>query len=513
MSRTILPVLALVALVGAAAVHLAAGSPDDGPASSAALPSDARDGPGAASDAPPTVAGAPGAPGFDRSVRWIAAGGGPTPELNQVSIEADLGLVREALGPGGVVLFAGGPETQAVQVRSAEVHGGLLQRLGVIFSPRGGRDAVYRRTALTPDGPATREAILEAVDGAVARGSEPLLIYLAGHGDRGERPRDVVALTWGDDVLRPDDLAHTLDAASPDRRIRVVVTSCFGGGFSTILYTNADPSAGAAAGDRCGLFASTWDAEASGCDPDPDRRAHDGYGMHLVNALRGRDRQGQPLAPGALDLDGDGRISLLEAHTRARVAMRALGVPTTTSEAWLRAEAPAEGPEAPAAEVPLPEEDAVVRALGRSLGLVGREGEAAVRLRDLKDGVEAARRIVDEADRAEQDAYRAAAARLLSRWPVLDDPWHPDFADLVRREEAAITRALDTWSEVAALEAAGKVLDRATARVDELERRAAPYERLARAVETRTLARRLAAKGGAAWDRYRRLLACERSAP
>src|SRR5688572_5903653 len=41
--------------------------------------------------------------------RWLAAGGGPTPELNPVSLEQDLGLVREVLGEGGLVLFASGP--------------------------------------------------------------------------------------------------------------------------------------------------------------------------------------------------------------------------------------------------------------------------------------------------------------------------------------------------------------------------------------------------------------------
>lgn len=444
-------------------------------------------------------------------LRWIAAGGGPIPELNQVSIEADLALAREVLGPGGLLLFGGGAETRAVQVLApGPARTGLLQRLGAIFSPRGGRDATYRRATVQPDGAATLDGILDAVDEVTARGTGPLLVYLAGHGERGNGPRDATLLTWGDGAIGPDDLARSLDLAAPERRVRVVVTSCYSGGFAELVFKGADPGAGGAEGDRCGLFASTWDAEASGCDPDPDRRSHDGYGLHLLNALRGRDRAGVELPVGELDYDGDGRISLLEAHTRARVSMRSMGVPTTTSERWLRAEAPSSGPEKPVA---LLEEDAVVRALEAQLGLEGRVEEAARRVRDLRLGVEAARRKVEEVDRAEQDAFRVAAARLLSRWPVLDDPWHPEFAATVERDGAEIAEALDTWPELLALDLAAKELDRASAAVDALERRAVPYERLARAVDNRAMARRLAAKGGPAWERFQRFIACERSVP
>jgi hypothetical protein len=46
---------------------------------------------------------------------------------------------------------------------------------------------------------------------------------------------------------------------------------------------------------------------------------------------------------------------------------------------------------------------------------------------------------------------------------------------------------------------------------DELKLKIAMLRRLVRAYETRSLARRLRAAGGEAWERYERFLQCERS--
>jgi hypothetical protein len=118
------------------------------------------------------------------------------------------------------------------------------------------------------------------------------------------------------------------------RPVRVVLTSCFSGGFAELAFAGADAGKRELAAGRCGLFAATAEREASGCDPNPDRAAQEGYGLHFLQALQGRDRAG---AVAAIDLDGDGKVSLLEAHARARIASAGIDVPTSTSERWLRA--------------------------------------------------------------------------------------------------------------------------------------------------------------------------------
>lgn len=441
-------------------------------------------------------------------LRWLAIGGGATPEYNQVSIEQDLRLAQEVFGTGGAMLFAGGAGSHGVQVADPSPRGDpLIATLADLFSPRGGRAATYRPTTLTPLAAATPTNALAALAAALAEPGPPLLVYLAGHGERGEQPRLGGISLWGQDSLRVADLAAALDGAR--RPAQIVATSCFSGAFGELVFTGADPAAGPAKTTRCGLFAATAERESSGCDPNPDRAAQDGFGLHFLHALRGEDRGGAPLPAGAIDVDGDGRISPLEAHARARIAGAGIDVPTTTSDRWLRAVAPTRGRSRPPA---LPEEDAVIAGLGQALGLAGREADAAAALEAVLKDMDDAYARLDEASAREDAAYRVAAAELLARFPVLDDPWHPDFAATIAAHRGAIEALLTSSPALAEFRAAQAATGAAQDEVAALLARSARLERLARAVETRALAGRLHARGGPGWRTYAQLLACERDA-
>lgn len=439
-------------------------------------------------------------------LRWLAIGGGATPEFNQVSIEQDVSLAEEVFGTGGAVLFAGGAGSHGVQVADASPRGdALLLALGELFTPRGGRTATYRPTVLRPLAAATAGNALAALKAAVAEPGPPVLVYLAGHGERGEAARFGGIGLWGQESLRVVDLAEVLDAAR--RPVRVVATSCFSGSFGELAFRRADPAAGAAS-DRCGLFAATEDRESSGCDPNPDRAAQEGFGLHFLQALRGKDRAGASLPAQEIDVDGDGKISLLEAHARARVAGEGIDVPTTTSERWLRAVAPARGR---AAEVQLPEEEAVIARLAAALELRTEAAASGALEHVIKDMSVAQERLAAASDR-EDAAYRAAAAELLSRWPVLDDPWHPDFAPTIAGHRDEIAGFIAESDAYAGFRAAQAEVAAAQEAAGELLARSAKIERLLRALQTRALAGRLKARGGADWRTYEALLACERSA-
>lgn len=440
-------------------------------------------------------------------LRWLAIGGGATPEFNQVSIEQDLLLAQEVFGTGGALLFAGGPGSHGVQIEDPAARGDpLLATLAELFAPRGGRTASYRPTTTTPLAAATASNTLAALKQALAEPGPPLRVYLAGHGERGEPAREGGLSLWGQSSLRVAELAQVLDEAR--RPAQIVATSCFSGAFAELVFARADPAAGAAPTDRCGLFAATAEREASGCDPNPDRAAQEGYALHFLNGLRGRDRAGEPLPLAELDLDGDGAVSPLEAHARARIHSLGIDVPTTTSERWLRAVAPRRGRSSAAA---LPEEEAVIAKLSAALGFTGREAQAGVDLEHFLEDMSSAYERLDAASGREDAAYRAAAADLLARFPVLDDPWHPDFAPTLAGHRAEIAAVVAESPLLADFRAAQAEVAKVQQEVAELLARSARLERLVRALENRELAGRLKARGGKTWTTYEALLACERA--
>lgn len=446
------------------------------------------------------------------TLQWLVIGGGATPSTNQFGIEADVADVQRTFaGPGGT-LFSGGARALSVQVREPNPMGDpLRRRLGRFFAPRQGRNSRYRRTRLPGARIATRATVLQTISAQLRQaGDGPLLVWTAGHGDIGSAPSANGVLLWAGGRLTPVDVADLLAGEGLARTLTLIMTTCYSGGFAEMVFANADARAGPARVLSCGLFASPWDLESSGCDADPERRHHQGYARHFLPALHGLARDGEPLPRAEIDFDGDGRISLFEAHARVRMASQSADVPTSTSERWLRHAAPKEGPATP---LTIPEEDAVISHLAARLrvpaGDLTRPGELARR----EAAQEQARQELERVQVDEDAAWHELAAELLGRWPTLDDPWHPDFDDTLRRHRQAIGDHLDGSPLMRRYETASAVTDAAGRLLDQERIGAALAERLERAVDNRLLAGRLKAKGGAAWLRWRALLRCERRVP
>ena len=450
----------------------------------------------------------PVAPPLPHPARWLAFGGGAEPSSNQVSMENDLALASDVFGGGGILLFAGGPSSQGVYELATEApKDELALELADLVSPHGGRDARYRKTRLSPHGPATREAIVAALEVELATPGSPLLVYVDCHGDGGVSIQDNSLATWGGNALTVKELTSIFDAAK--RPVRLVVSACFSGGLAELAFQGGKPDGGATELDRCGLFASTWDLEATGCDPDPERRNHEGYAVHFLHALRSTDKAGNPLR---VDFDGDGEVSLLEAHTQARIASKGLDVPTTTSERWLRAVAP---PRGPGAAVALPEEDATIAALTVQLGLLGDAATVEADARRHLDEFETRYAVLAEAEsRANQELERARSAvkaELFSQWPVLEDPWHADYSESLALEHDAIDAFFNESQAYADFIRARERVDRASEDALDVSLDRAPMERLVRAIDNRLLAARVKHRGGSDWRHYEKLLRCERS--
>jgi hypothetical protein len=105
------------------------------------------------------------------------------------------------------------------------------------------------------------------------------------------------------------------------------------------------------------------------------------------------------------------------------------------------------------------------------------------------------------------------AAELLGRWPVLDDPYHADFASVLQKNAPAIKAVLDASAGARDFVRVRAQADTLGSQLRELEPQEALVLRLLRAYETVALAGALKARGGSAFGHYRALLDCERSAP
>lgn len=437
--------------------------------------------------------------------RYIAIGGGATPEYTEVSLEQDMLLARQVLPGPGSMFFAGGADAVSVRSTNPLADGSaLLARLGDVFAPRAGRQSQYRRSTLSA-APATLANVDQAITRALENGKDSLLVYIASHGEQGARARDNYVDLWEGDMLSVARIAELHDAHP--RPLRMLVASCYAGGFGDLAFASADPAKGPARASRCGVFAGPWDRQTSGCDPNPDRGAQEGYSIHVLHALLGQDRNGKTLPAVEIDFNNDGRIGLLEAHTRARIASSSIDVPTTTSERYLREVEHRRGN--PSA-VSIPEDGAVIAQLGKRLALPTR-ARAEQRWRELSAKLDALDERLDAAAAARDRAVSKLSGELLGRWPVLDDPYHADFAAIVQKNGKAITAVLDNSPEALEVNEADAQVDAIDVQLRELEPQEAQVLRLLRAYETLSLAAALKARGGPNYQYYRSLLECERA--
>jgi hypothetical protein len=453
----------------------------------------------------PTPSSAP--PISDGPVRFIAVGGGATPESTEISLQQDIELVTRTLPPPGAVLFAGGSGSLSVREENPEPHGDdVLLALGELFHPRVGRGSHYTAVRLAA-ARASVENVEERLKTALSSAEGPLLVYIAAHGDQGEHARDNAVALWGGRPLTVARLAE-LDRGRT-RPLRLVVTSCFSGGFGELAFENAEERRGPSRAPRCGLFAGTWDRETSGCDANPDRRAQESYGLHFIHALGNTDRAGIRLDPKLVDFDHDGKVGLLEAHSRARIAAMSLDVPTTTSERFLRS---VEHGSAAIDPGVLPEDAAVIDQLGAALALPD-EASVEKHWTELDERMGHLEDALDNAQSALATKEAILGSRLLERWPVLDDAFHPDFAETLRKNHDVIRDALSHSPEAAARAAARQKVDEADGELAAREVEEARILRLRRAYETLHKATALLHKGGPAAEYYAKLLACERAPP
>ena len=450
---------------------------------------------------PPRHDDRPPSPHDDARVRFLAAASGAFPADTQISLEQDLALVQSVLAGPGRILLAAGPGAAVLAARHDGPTDPVRAALRDLFVPDSDPAIAFRAPRIAVDGPADRPTLLAALAGALARGDGPLLVFLGGHGEQGAAPADNRIVTWGGDGVSVAEIADAL--AQRTRPVLLISSACFSGGLAATAARSLDEIGRPPV---CGLFAAPWDREATGCDPNPDRTAQDGFALHFFSALAGRRADGTTIPAQTIDLDGDGRITPLEAHAFVRAEVENTDVPTTSSATYALDTAPVSGP---TRRLQLPVEAHVVQTLAQRLGVVEDPRAVQAAVETAQRRFDTAHATAEQARLDEDAAFRSVAAELLSRWPGLDDPWRDDFEARLRAARPAVEAYFEASETYRRYRAARKRSHAALAQLFEIARREAMLDRLARARATLDAVARLAAADPDGFARFETLRRCE----
>jgi hypothetical protein len=463
---------------------------------------------------------------------FLTIGGGSSAENNQVSLEKNVLFLQKSLadsGLGGVpheILFtdgnAGSRDLVYVDPNNSVPRVNIL--LGEIFDHADGLDEQYRAHAIPKLwGPSGRQGINKWFDtiGSKLADGDRLFIYFTGHGGsgRGRPPADQTLAMWNEPGMTVHEFNALLDKLPPKVSVVLIMVQCFGGGFADVIFDGADPGKGLSPRNRCGFFATLPTRVAAGCTSDVDEENYKEYSTYFWAALYGKTRLGERVAPP--DFDGDGKVSLAEAHAYALIHSDTIDISMKTSDVFLRkygsyrAQGDLLQPDTDfdrLVAAATPTDKAVLEGLSAALAL-----EGADRVRDARaeaDKLSQHRKTIERNMGSLRDARnqlgRALQAHLKSRWPELGNPLHPQGVKILTAQGDDVVRWIESAPAFKDFDAKGQEIDRLDDQSTDLERRWVKYQRFIRTAESVALAANLpkVAKPEIL-DRYKRLVELE----
>ena len=447
--------------------------------------------------------------------------GGYGPDSSQVQIERNSRFARQLLAEQSVptrLWFgagnSGGHDVMTWQPPAGGAAG--LEPLARVFDSHWWNGVAHRPHELGEVAGSTYAPTLAADLGgaleSLAAGDRALLMYF-GHGgyDATDEGANNSLQVWRGTTLTVDDMDGILDRAPAEVPVRFLFTQCYSGDFTRLIY---------AGGHRCGFVSVPADRTAEGCSAALDRNDYQDYGGDFLSALAGRDRHGEPLKSTA-DRDGDGGVTLREAHLHALAHGTGSDLPRATSEVWLDRWLPWYGRPLMAL-LPVAEDDPY-RQLERHLtgAILGdpelpeREGEVLRRYRDRLAQEELALMGRRQELGQRMDSLRwSVTDAVLARWPAANLPYTAAHHDFMAEHLDAAQAFIQAHEDYPALVAAQQGLTALEGEILDRQRRIARVDRLRWArhqAELRAVFDLLASDSERA--AYQRLVACEDSLP
>jgi TPR repeat protein len=277
------------------------------------------------------------------SDRFLILGSGFSREKTAVSTERDIAFVADSLGANAKpdILFCDG-NTKAEVVR---IKGPLPPDQQVVadlfLAPDADRTtSTYRapnlRVRFRPDSRDALEQLFGDINGSMGLGDR-LIVFATGHGGRPEdRMQNSSLSLWGEPSISVDEFSDLLGGATRKERVVLIMNQCFGGGFADLIFDPPKNRMKLADPCLCGFFATPADEPASGCTSDPNSPEYEDYSSYFFAAIFGKTYDGKPVPLQDVDFDGDGKVSMREAHAYAMIHANNEDLPVTTSDVFLR---------------------------------------------------------------------------------------------------------------------------------------------------------------------------------
>lgn len=168
----------------------------------------------------------------------------------------------------------------------------------------------------------------------VGPGDSVLLVY-NGHGDI--NPDNTLhnnLLLWNNTSLNVEELHGLLEHITPEAEVRFVLTQCFSGAFSTLIY-DTPASTSLLPQSRCGFLAESDRRESEGCDLSTNQTEFRDYTTYFFAALNGKTRLGETIPADEISSDGSSKVSFRDAHLYTLRNAHSSDLSRSTSEVFM----------------------------------------------------------------------------------------------------------------------------------------------------------------------------------
>ncbi len=405
----------------------------------------------------------------DHDTHWLIIGGGSRPTSNQFSLESNFLYYQRLLDQTDLpsvlrhFLFAdGGTDQRDLQYRLDEDQLSEQDRMRLTLAQIMGQtnEILNRyRANQVPDlaGPASREQIHGWFDEKAdqLQSGDRVFIYFTGHGIGGtddDKHNTTMQLWDSNSAYRMYELADQFDKLPADVQIIMLMVQCHSGGFAHIIFNDGKPANGLAEQTRIGFFATIPERLAAGCSPSVDEANFQEYSSYFWAGLFGENRIGQPVQ--TPDFNGDGRVSLAEAHAHVLLTSRTIDIPITTSDALLRQYSTIQGDDVLGEDTDYslirdhaePHQAAVLDGLSDMLELTGsdRIAQAQRKAQAIEQQREDLAEQRDELRQSHNRHRRRIANSLLHTWPELRNAWHPVLPELLETDGPEMIQTIES---------------------------------------------------------------------